>query len=131
MKKFLITLFAVFYLGVSSGAILQFHYCMGQLTDWGLSNDTTQNAGNCSNCGMNKGNSEDCCTDKKQEFKVKESQTAQVNSCQVQVFALESISYPVLPELALTGASDLISGNKAPPRAQRIPVFIRNCNFRI
>lgn len=128
MKRFVITVLAIFYLGVSSGATVHFHYCMGQLIEWGLTNDTTENA---ENCGMSKDSSEDCCKDKKQEFKVKESEKAQVNSCQVQVFALESITYPDLPESALTMASDLISGNKASPRTQKTPVFIQNCNFRI
>ncbi|WP_200864732.1 hypothetical protein [Arcticibacter svalbardensis] len=44
MKKFFVTLFVVFYLGVSSGATMHFHYCMGQLVDMGLEMDGKESA---------------------------------------------------------------------------------------
>lgn len=131
MKKFIITLFAVFYLGVSSGATVHFHYCMGQLIEWGLSEDARDNAGNCSNCGMKKGASEDCCKDQKQELKVKDSRKAPVISFQAKIFALEPQIFSELQEVTFSTVKELLPLSNAPPRTEKTAVFIRNCNFRI
>jgi hypothetical protein len=51
MKRTLLTILAIFYLGVSSGATVHFHYCMGELVSWGLA----KQAGKvCDFCGMSK-----------------------------------------------------------------------------
>ncbi len=131
MKKLLITVLAVFYLGVSSGATVHFHYCMGELIEWGLSNDSSEGADNCSNCGMKKGISEDCCKDQKQELKIKDSQKAPLSIFQAKIFAIEPIIYPILHVKALQSVSEHYSFNNSVPRTVKTPVFIRNCNFRI
>lgn len=131
MKKLLITVLAIFYLGVSSGATVHFHYCMGELIEWGLANDNSERANDCSNCGMKKGVSENCCKDQKQEFKLKESQKASVSSIQPIVFALSALTYPTSNQNVLSIPVDLIPEGNAPPRTLKTAVFIRNCNFRI
>ena len=44
MKKLLITILALVYLTVSSGATVNLHYCMGKLMSWDLSLKATINA---------------------------------------------------------------------------------------
>jgi len=131
MKRLLITVLAVFYLSVSSGATVHFHYCMGELIEWGLTNDNSEKAADCSNCGMKKGISEDCCKDQKQEYKLKESQKTQLSTFQPVVFALAPITYPDFSQILSGTPSDLIPESNAPPRTLKTAVFIRNCNFRI
>ena len=131
MKKLLITVLAVFYLGVSSGATVHFHYCMGELIEWGLANDNSEKAADCSNCSMKKGFSEDCCKDQKQEYKLKESQKAPLSAFKPVFFALTPVTYPDLDQILLSTTADLILESNALPRTMKTPVFIRNCNFRI
>jgi len=131
MKKLLITVLAIFYLGVSSGATLHFHYCMGELIEWGLSNDLSEKSSECSNCGMKKGVSEDCCKDQKQEYKLKESQKTPVIIVQPNVFALATPNIPDFTQIILSTPANLNPESNAPPRTLKTAVFIRNCNFRI
>lgn len=131
MKKLLITVLAVFYLGVSSGATVHFHYCMGELIEWGLSNDSSESADDCSNCGMEKGVSEDCCKDQKQELKLKESQKAPLSTYQAKIFAMNPIFFPDFKVKVLPPISEQYSFFYSVPRSGKTPVFIRNCNFRI
>lgn len=130
MKKFIITLFAVFYLGVSSGATVQFHYCMGQLIEWGLS---INEADKCDSCGMNKTETKDCCKDQHQKFKVEKSQKASQNVYQFNLTPLE-IPLTAFNEHNAVYVSSLKEEHdfsNAAQRTQNIPVFVRNCNFRI
>ena len=131
MKRLLITVLAIFYLSVSSGATVHFHYCMGELIEWGLSNDNSEKATDCSNCGMKKGLSEDCCKDQKQAYKLKESQKTPLSTLQPVIFALVPVSYPDFNQILPSTPADLIPASNAPPRTLKTAVFVRNCNFRI
>ena len=131
MKKLIITVLAVFYLGVSSGATVHFHYCMGELIEWGLTNDASESADDCSNCGMKKGVSGDCCKEQKQEFKLKEAQKTAINTIQAKAFSLAPITYPNYTETLIANQQVLIPLSHAPPAKQKIAVFILNRNFRI
>ena len=130
MKKVLITILAVFYLGVSSGATVHFHYCMGQLIDWGLAQEKGKN---CSNCGMEKAEAKKCCKDEHRQLKIDKAQKTSENNLQVkqlsasvttQLVQLSSVLYVQ----ALQEEHPLIN---APPKTGKIPAFIRNCTFRI
>lgn len=131
MKRLLITVLAVFYLSVSSGATVHFHYCMGELIEWGLSDDGSERADNCDNCGMKKGVSEDCCKDQKQELKLKESQKASFNNIQAKVIDLAPIVYPEFKFTYNHTQENLIPAINAPPRIQKASAFLLHCNFRI
>ena len=131
MKKLLITVLAIFYLGVSSGATVHFHYCMGELIEWGLSNDSSEGADDCSNCGMKKGVSENCCKDQKQELKLKESQKAPLSTFNAKILVVEPILYHELLVQTLPSCSEQHSFVNSVPRTEKTPVFILNRNFRI
>ena len=131
MKKLLITVLAIFYLGVSSGATVHFHYCMGELIEWGLSNDSSDGADDCSNCGMKKGVSENCCKDQKQELKLKESQKAPISIFKAKIFDRYPITYHELHLKALRSFDEQAIFVNSIPRTGKTPVFILNRNFRI
>ncbi len=130
MKKVLVTILAVFYLSVSSGATVHFHYCMGRLVKWGLE---FKEPASCSKCGMKINKSKNCCQDQSKKLKVDSSQRLSDNSVQLQVF---STALPVTPyseqykALAFSIPEELPVSN-APPDRQPVPVFLRFCNFRI
>ena len=129
VKKFLISIFAVFYLGIASGATVHFHYCMGELLSWGL---TKADTAKCSNCGMEKSNAKKCCKDEQQQVKVEKAQKAESS------FQFDKLVSSVLSqqpsELLLEALPATIVAHpfgNAPPRTEKTPVFLLNCNFRI
>ncbi|WP_316809745.1 HYC_CC_PP family protein [Pedobacter heparinus] len=132
MKRTLLTILAIFYLGVSSGATVHFHYCMGELVSWGLEK---QSRTICDFCGMPKSASKkkSCCKDVEQQVKVAKSQ--KVNQVIYKFDQLPSLS--VLPELFVSYQAPVpvkITGtawSNAPPDEQQIPVYLKNCTYRI
>ncbi|SHG63471.1 HYC_CC_PP family protein [Pedobacter caeni] len=134
MKRTLLTILAVFYLGVSSGATLHFHYCMGELVSWGLDQ---QDKEICGFCGMPKGTpkakAKSCCEDEKQQPKVDKSQKANVpvyefNAASSAVI-LPSLFVNYKLEIPVKITREALSN--APPDGNKIPVFLKNCTYRI
>ncbi len=132
MKRTLLTILAIFYLGVSSGASMHFHYCMGELVSWGLAK---QSAKVCDFCGMPKTSDDkkSCCKDVEQQAKVEKSQKAS----QV-VYKFESVSSAILQPELYSNYQALIpvritreALSNAPPSGQPIPVYQKNCTYRI
>lgn len=132
MKKTLLTILAIFYLGVSSGATVHFHYCMGKLVSWGLEKQSRKV---CGFCGMPKAESKkkSCCKDVEQQAKVGKSQKANQT-----VFKFEQFSTAViLPELYVNYQAVIPvkitreALSNAPPDGQQIPVYQKNCTYRI
>lgn len=131
MKKLIITILAIFYLGSSSGATLHVHHCMGKLVEWGLSDNSLDDEGNCTNCGMKQGNSELCCKSQKQEFKLQDSYKAPLNVLQIHSFAIIPPSYFELQLLRNPKAYQPDKIVFLVPKLGKAPAFLRNCNFRI
>ena len=131
MKKLVITILAIFYLGVSSGASLHVHHCMGELVEWGFSDNSVDDDGKCSNCGMKQGNSELCCKTQKQEFKLKDSYKAPLNTLYIHFFALLPQIYLDPKFLVKPHPSSADFLQLSVPRSDKKTTFIRNCNFRI
>ena len=130
MKKIVLTLLAFFYLGVSSGATVDIHFCMGKLIDWGISQSESEK---CTNCGMEKGSSSDCCEDQQLKLTVKESPKA---SPVVYYFTSLSVyqtctAYNISNFIDTSSLAESWAISDAPPRTKSVPAFIRNCTFRI
>lgn len=132
MKRALLTILTIFYLGVSSGATLHFHYCMGELVKLSLLSEQKKS---CDFCGMSSKEIQEksCCKDNFSEAKVDQSKE---NSETVYQFkqlqqvilnkTLSEVNYHPLP--IETGKAAL---SNAPPSLSDIPVFILNCTYRI
>ncbi len=132
MKRIFLTLLAFFYLAVASGAGVNFHYCMGELVDWSLV-QSDQHA--CSFCGMEKKKSTEksCCKDVQHQAKVDQAQkaNAQIFKFEQGVFVVPQLK-PVefyLSPIVTTIAKE--SRSNAPPLGQNLPIFIKNCTYRI
>lgn len=71
MKKIFTSILFVLYLTASSGATINFHYCMGEFIgiDVHAFSDNT-----CSNCGMAKEKKKGCCSEKHTTLQLKKDQ---------------------------------------------------------
>lgn len=132
MRKALLTILAIFYLGVSSGASVHFHYCMGKLVSWGLEKQSRKV---CDFCGMPKAESKkkSCCKDVEQQAKVEKSQKASQT-----IYKFDQLSTAIiLPELFVYNQQPMPvkitreALSNAPPDGQPIPVYLKNCTYRI
>jgi hypothetical protein len=132
MKKFIISILAVLYLGTSIGAVLHMHYCMGKLADWGIGHNKSKT---CGGCGMEKSNEKDngCCTD---EHKFVKNDTDQ-KVVESYFHLKEAMAVALLPdyiELPLIQISSVTEENpvsNAPPRRSGVAVYLLNRTFLI
>ena len=68
MKRFLIVIFALLYIGLSSGITLTIHHCMGKLVEVGIWQDET-----CNTCGAKHAH-KSCCSTETQFIKISDDQ---------------------------------------------------------
>jgi hypothetical protein len=133
MKKTLLTFLVFLYLGSSSGFAMHFHYCMDELIGTSLSK---ANLKECDNCGMEVTPIEDngCCKEEYKQLKIDKNKN--VEDFALQLMQTLSISLPptilespLFLKLA-TSAADYPVVN-SPPQISAVPVYLRNCVFRI
>jgi hypothetical protein len=130
MKKFLVSILAIFYLGTSVGATVNLHYCMGELVNWDLS---VQDTHTCGNCGMEKvkNKKNGCCEDKQHILQVEKDQKAESRfqtDAPVSVAVIHTYPSFIMP--VTTSVTEEYPVSNAPPRSI-VPVRIRYCIFRI
>lgn len=129
MKKFLVIILSLLYITASSGATMHLHYCMGKLIDWKLSKNTK---GKCPKCGMAKVPHKGCCKDEHKQFKVDDQKPVDNSLSLVHLTSVAVI--PTFFDLNSVYVSSITEEHplaNAPPRTQGVPLFIRNCVFRI
>lgn len=128
MKKFLVTIIAVFYLGASVGATVNLHYCMGRLVNWDFTHKKDRT---CNKCGMEKSAQKGCCEDKYRVLQVEKDQKAESAYQLMQPAAVAATAiFPSISSELVLHISEEHPVSNAPPRSQ-VPVHIRNCVFRI
>lgn len=137
MKKFLATILAFIYLAASMGATVHLHYCMGKLKSWGLLDKETKS---CTFCGMSKtSNDKDClsagtgcCKDEQKLIKTDKDQKVTQSEIQLLKLSSDGIAVNYLDHLSIPIFSSTIEfpTANAPPLG-KVPVFLRNRNFRI
>jgi hypothetical protein len=131
MKKIIVAILAILYMGTSTGATLHMHFCMGKLADWGLSHNDSKT---CGKCGMEQSEiANGCCKDEQKFVKNNADQKNvevlfQVNQAiaialPVSFFVMPSVNFPA------ETISNFVSNT--PPRCAVVAVYIRNCVFLI
>jgi hypothetical protein len=125
MKKFIVAILSIFYLGISSGATIHLHYCMDKLVGWKFWHN---DAKKCSNCGMEKTKSgkEGCCKDEHQHIKLQSDQKA------AEIFQLQQLfsttitaAFIEMPSVVLPSIAENYPISHAPPRSSATtPVYI-------
>lgn len=132
MKRTLLTILAIFYLGISQGATVYFHYCMGELVQLDL-NTPKQNS--CDFCGMSKKErkKDSCCKDEVKQAKVDNSKKTGIAHFQFQQSSFVVLKPNVWEPGDAAVLTESINGtwSNAPPKGLQIPVFILHCTYRI
>ncbi len=133
MKKVIIAILAIVYMGTSTGATIHMHYCMGELADWKLKQKESDK---CGNCGVEKESSDNggfCKVEKK--FLKYDSDQKATNSLfkriQISAVAIPS-SFITFSDVDLSSVTEENPISHAPPhRNEAIAVYIINCVFLI
>jgi len=138
MKKFLLTILAFVYLSTSMGATIHLHYCMGKLFSWSLVDNDSKN---CSECGMPKDGTSGhcmsfkngCCQDSEAHLQLDKDQkaTEAAYTFSALSFAALPVATPILHDNYVDSYITGYPTTNAPPEPDKVPVFIRNCTFRI
>lgn len=128
MKKFLVTILAFCYLGVSSGIAMEIHYCMGKKAGVGLFGSDNDK---CGKCGM-KEKKGGCCNDEHKFYKLNDSHKNVSNDLgfETPVILIEN-PFP-LYQFHLT--DDFLAGklkNHSPPIYSGPSACILHCVFRL
>lgn len=133
MKKILLILLAFVYLGMSQGPTVYLHYCMGELVQMGLEHPGESAA--CEFCGMSKttADKEACCQEDAKSVKIDNVQkiaSSTYEFAQAPVLLPKSLLDNFLNTTAEKGYQIALTDRETPP-LQDVPVFIRNCTYRI
>jgi len=138
MKKTLAAILAIIYLSTSMGATIHLHYCMGKLVAWGLMDNDNKD---CVSCGMPKQQADDgcmvamkgCCHDEHKQIKNEKDQKPGQTSPELTRVAPVAIlfSYSLWQDPFVNSLTIRQPAVNGPPLTDRVPVFLRNCNFRI
>lgn len=139
MKRLFLLVITLFYFGGSTGFAMHFHYCMEQLESATL---IYALEGGMENCDMENGEEEagheddcdDCCKDEVKTAKTNGEQL--LTELSVKLMKLWTTSLPLnLTQFAsqIIVPSDVVTNPSvhAPPNTSTVPVFLRNCVFRI
>lgn len=128
MKRLAATLLALIYFSVSSGMVMNMHYCMGKLSSVKLA---VLPAAKCA-CGK-KSEKKSCC---RTEVKLVKVEDAQQKAVVADVSFELSIAAPVtglnfLHTSFYSGDISVISHAHAPPLLSEQDTYLQNCVFRI
>ncbi|MEO5945863.1 MAG: hypothetical protein ABIP79_03545 [Chitinophagaceae bacterium] len=132
MKKFITAILAMLYITSSTGATVYMHYCMGQISDWGIGQNDSKT---CGTCGMEKTESSDngCCKD---EHKFLKDDSAQkLTESNLQLLQLFSVAIPAtyteLPTVDFPSVTEENPTSHAPPRTHGVAIYIFKRSFLI
>ena len=128
MKRSAVAILAIIYLAISSGVVLNIHYCMGKMSSVKLQAWTP----NPCACGKKMESKKGCC---KTEFKVVKIEDAQ--KAAYADFALHTPVTPLVTELNLlqtpfyNAQPVILPKEHSPPILSGQETYLRNCVFRI
>lgn len=128
MKKLASILLIILYATTSSGASFHFHFCMGKFQGIGFAAIEKQA---CEKCGMNKGGNR-CCSDIVKTFKTSADQSFSSVSFDFTQYAHTlPIAGIYSPHIGLFDKAPSVLYTTGPPEPPLLPLFIRDCHFRI
>jgi hypothetical protein len=127
MKKLLVSIFAVFYLGLSCGFAFDMHFCMGKFSSVELFHTSDKK---CGKCGMK--NKNGCCESKVTFVKITDNQ--QLSSSGIIIISpLTTITQyyisTFLPHISLYSNASFT--DTSPPPISGSFLRILNCTFTI
>ncbi len=130
MKRAFIAILSLFYLLVTSGFVINIHYCMGEIAAIGVGADKTDV---CGGCGMEE-KDYGCCHTDEQHYKVDDAhQAASQFFAQMQEPAIVPVTSFYESFVPLLNAERIAIDQQyhSPPDPRLNEVFLHNCHFRI
>jgi hypothetical protein len=132
MKKFIVCILAILYMGSSTGATVHMHYCMGKLVEQGLWHGKAKK---CSKCGAKADSSckKKCCKDEHKLVKLDKDQKTTASAFQLLAFTslVTPVNFIELPQAQVSSLTQEFPVNNAPPRSCKVQSYILLCTFRI
>jgi len=129
LKKLLGTISTLVYFAVTSGIVINMHYCMDRLNSTELYKTKTEI---CGKCGMHVGDSNGCCHD---EIKiVKLTNDHNVSQYNHEIKAPESLPIDhnnLIADLNIRLVQKVNYLNHSPPLLSQQDTYLQNCVFRI
>ena len=128
MRRFLLFILAVLYLGVSSGFALNYHYCMGKLAEVSL-----QYLDTCPSCGE-AGTSHKCCSTETEYVKLSVDQDVANTLVQLSAPVAVVLLFDLLDSYKIAGRDETTRSNPfidPPKENSAIPLFVHHCTFLI
>jgi hypothetical protein len=127
LKKAFVAILAILYMTIASGVEMNIHYCMGEFASMELGKAADED---CSRCGMKA--KAGCCEDESRIVKLEDSHQASFLSWSVlPPMVVPSTYFEVGTSKAIAVTDVLLPPSHAPPGSYDIPVYLRNCVFRI
>lgn len=130
MKRPALIILGFIYLLASTGAMVNLHYCMGNLVEWTVVNSHSDT---CGKCGMAKSDKpQGCCKDEEKFIKNTDDQktAGQIVLAELIAGNFEG-SVPQQEPVVFAGINLEYPVTNAPPGRLCTPIFIRNSVFRI
>jgi hypothetical protein len=134
MKKFLVFILALLYIGSSTGATIHMHYCMGKLVNMGLNSESTKTCPKCPSKEKSSSCSKECCKDVHKTVKLEKDQKL----ADVGLKLIDGPSYIVSPFGLSEHISPAVSATpyvhpyiKGPPARSGVQPYILYRNFRV
>ena len=103
MRRFLLFILAVLYLGVSSGFALNYHYCMGKLAEVSL-----QYLDTCPSCGE-AGTSHKCCSTETEYVKLSVDQDVANTLVQLSAPVAVVLLFDLLDSYKIAGRDETLT----------------------
>ena len=131
MKRFAALILLLLYFATSTGATINFHFCMGEVESISMLGNAKKK---CGKCGMENKPSIDigCCKDEGKWIKIKDDQKPnaihfespglQFKATRIDIFSTSFFASPVLP--SISESRTLLRGCEA-------ETYLLNCVFRI
>lgn len=130
MKKIWVSIVLISYLAVSSGVVVNFHYCMNRLASTEL---FATEGKQCMKCGMDMHKGKGCCHDEVKVVKMNGDQKVTPSLS----YELPSLEASVAPPSAFivtpfyNGVASNNYQNHSPPLLTEQDTYLQNCVFRI
>lgn len=130
MKKAILSIVVISYLAVSSGIVINFHYCMNRLASTEL---FAMEGKQCGKCGMNIHKSDGCCHDEVKVVKMEDDQKlTSALSFDLALFDLVAQEpSPFITTPFYNSNVKAIPDQHPPPLSSLQDTYIANCVFRI
>jgi hypothetical protein len=132
MKKFMVVIVAILYMGLSTGVTFHMHYCMEKLVGIGLWHGKAKK---CSNCGMEKATAckKSCCKDEHKIVKLgKDHKNVETAISLMQLVSTATLtSYIELPQVYALFLAEEYPITHSPPRSGQVKIHILNCTYLI